>query len=89
MTEKGAATLLQITRDLLDKCRQECHRRELALQSLTPGGSEYVNDPERCVSFVKNVRDKNFELIKQFKLERDEALARLASLEEEKCPVSS
>jgi len=38
------------------------------LLSLTPGGSEFVNDPERCCGFVKDRMDflhrKNIELIK-------------------------
>ena len=38
------------------------------LLSLTPGGSEFVNDPERCCEFVKDRMDflhrKNIELIK-------------------------
>jgi hypothetical protein len=33
------------------------HEWALALQSLTPGGSEYVDDPERCVAFVRETRD--------------------------------
>lgn len=32
-------------------------RWSLALQSLTPGGSEYVDDPERCVSYIRETRD--------------------------------
>ena len=27
-----------------------------ALQSLTPGGSEFVHDPDRCVAFVQEAR---------------------------------
>lgn len=34
---------------LLERCR----RLDIALQSLTPGGSEYVGDPDRCVAFAK------------------------------------
>lgn len=34
---------------LLDRCRE----LDMALQSLTPGGSEYVGDPERCVLRAK------------------------------------
>lgn len=31
-----------------------CRKLDLALQSLTPGGSEYVGDPDRCVKFVRD-----------------------------------
>ncbi len=27
---------------------------DVALQSLTPGGSEYVGDPDRCVAYVQD-----------------------------------
>lgn len=36
---------------------EKCHPRELkamrALESLTPSGSEFVNEVDRCVSFVR------------------------------------
>ena len=35
----------------------ETRRWRLALNSLTPGGSEFVDDPERCVQFVKWAQD--------------------------------
>jgi hypothetical protein len=39
---------------------EKCQARELkamrALESLTPSGSEFVNDVERCVSFVQENR---------------------------------
>ncbi len=34
---------------LLERCR----KLDMALQSLTPGGSEYVGAPERCVERVR------------------------------------
>jgi hypothetical protein len=40
---------------------------DLALQSLTPGGSEFVSDPDRCVEFVKQVRQADFGIIKRDK----------------------
>jgi hypothetical protein len=39
----------------------------LALQSLTPGGSEYVDDPARCVAFVREAREGPMEMLKRFK----------------------
>jgi hypothetical protein len=35
-----------------------------ALQSLTPGGSEFVHDPERCVAFVRQARAGEMEALK-------------------------
>jgi len=35
----------------------------LALESLTPGGSEFVKDPERCVKFIRNVRENEKKLL--------------------------
>jgi hypothetical protein len=61
----------------------EIERRDRALQSLTPGGSEYVNDPERCVSFVRERHESQFALLKKFKLERDEQSARAEKAEAE------
>lgn len=34
---------------------ERCQRLDIALQSLTPGGSEYVGDPDRCVARVREV----------------------------------
>ena len=35
-----------------------CGKLDMALQSLTPGGSEYVGDPDRCVAYAKEQIDK-------------------------------
>ena len=32
-------------------------RYKRALEGLTPGGSEFVDDPERCAACVKSTRD--------------------------------
>ena len=42
---RGAVSLLLI----------RCKRLDMALQSLTPGGSEYVGDPDRCVAHAKKL----------------------------------
>lgn len=62
---------------------------DIALQSLTAMGSEFVNNPERCVAYVKERQLSQHELIKRSILEakaaireRDEALSRLAKLEQ-------
>lgn len=39
----------QATALLLERCR----KLDMALQSLTPGGSEYVGDPDRCAATVR------------------------------------
>jgi hypothetical protein len=39
------------------------HEWALALQSLTPGGSEYVDDPARCVGFVRETRESQHQAI--------------------------
>lgn len=33
-------------------------KTDIAMQSLTPGGSEYVANPERCVLVAKETRDR-------------------------------
>jgi hypothetical protein len=43
-----------------------------ALHSLTPGGSEFANDPDACVNFVKNVRTSQHNYILKLKKENDE-----------------
>jgi hypothetical protein len=55
----------------------------LALQSLTPGGSEYVDDPTRCVAFVREARELQHRVIGKLKRERDEARSSLAAKDAE------
>ena len=43
--------------DQLFLLRSRLQEAEAALQSLTPGGSEFVNDPWRCVKFARDARD--------------------------------
>lgn len=48
----------------------ECDRRMLKrykkeLEGLTPSGSEFVDDPERCAAFVKDRLSFNMGLIKE------------------------
>jgi len=46
---------------------EKCHPRELkamrALESLTPGGSEFVNEVERCVEFLRENRTSQMKMI--------------------------
>ena len=56
---------VQPERDRADKIMR-------ALESLTPSGSEYVNDPERCVQFVRDARDSQMKAMLNWKKQRDE-----------------
>ena len=40
---------------------ERCQKLDMALQSLTPGGSEYVGDPDRCVAFARDQINKGRE----------------------------
>lgn len=55
---------------------------DIALQSLTAMGSEFVNNPERCVVYVKERQQSQHELIKRSILEKKAALADAARLRE-------
>lgn len=50
-----------------------------ALESLTPSGSEFVDDPERCVAFVKSYRETMMNVIRQTKIELNELKEKLAA----------
>jgi hypothetical protein len=45
-----------------------------ALEGLTPGGSEFANDPERCAAFVRDKMEHRHRLIVKFKLRGDKIL---------------
>jgi hypothetical protein len=53
----------------------EKHPAMLALENLTPGGSEYVNDVERCVAAIKETRTQLMDNMRKFKIQRDALLA--------------
>ena len=50
---------------------EQCSRRESkamrALESLTPSGSEFVDEVERCVQFVRDNRESLMRVIVQLK----------------------
>ena len=48
-----------------------------ALESLTPGGSEYVGDPKRCVYFVKEAQAMQHRVILAWAKRAKEAEAKL------------
>lgn len=52
---------------------EKCKPRELvamrALENLTPNGSEFVNDPERCVEFIRRHSQSQHRMIVAQQLE--------------------
>jgi hypothetical protein len=54
-----------------------------AFHSVTPGGSEYANDPQACVDFVRKSRSDQHEAILKFKQERDELLKEKCQLQQD------
>ena len=36
---------------------ERCQRLDMVLQSLTPGSSEYVGDPDRCAAYAMRFQD--------------------------------
>jgi hypothetical protein len=50
-----------------------CRKLDMALQSLTPGGSEYVGDPNRCVTHAKEQIEKYREMWRDAMLALKEA----------------
>jgi hypothetical protein len=57
----------------LAQAEQERDTWKKAFHSVTPGGSEYANDPQACVDFVRKSRSDQHEVILKFKQGRDEA----------------
>ncbi|MFA5573096.1 MAG: hypothetical protein WDA42_08305 [Candidatus Bathyarchaeia archaeon] len=52
--------------ELIKELRAERDMVMRALESLTPGGSEYVGDVARCVEHVLTVRKDQHELLKKY-----------------------
>lgn len=65
---------------------EKCTPRELkamrALESLTPGGSEYVNDVERCVAFVRGSRESLMRVLVKTKQEMNDLKDELRLIKE-------
>lgn len=64
-------------RTALTAAETRVKERDIALCSLTPGGSEYVGDPAACVAYVRKVHESQHDTIMTFKRERDTAQAAL------------
>jgi hypothetical protein len=56
----------------LEQAEQERDTWKKSFHSVTPGGSEYTNDPQACVDFVRKSRSDQHEAILKFKQERDQ-----------------
>lgn len=54
---------LRALADEHERVINERDRYHLALQSLTPGGSEYHGDPARCVAYVHELRESQHRVI--------------------------
>jgi len=78
---------LESTERLLGELNDQLTLAHAALESLTPGGSEYVGDPEACVAYVRATRSDQFDVIKKFKQERDTVHADNEKLREAIEPV--
>jgi hypothetical protein len=61
----------------------ERDRYDMALQSLTPGGSEFVHDPERCVETVRALRRGEHEAAVKYAVRVKELEAECAALKAE------
>lgn len=70
---------------------EKCQPRELqamrALESLTPSGSEFVNDPERCVAFVRDHQASQMRVIVSFKKRVDELQKALEEIRSQISPA--
>ena len=49
---------LHYSEEQVERLKGEVRRREIALTSLTPLGSEWCNAPEKCAEFSRNEREK-------------------------------
>jgi hypothetical protein len=54
-----------ISSQVCELCNPRDSHAMRALESLTPNGSEFVNDPDRCVAFVRERLDFNIQLAKE------------------------
>lgn len=57
--------------EMEEYARQKCLKLEKALVSLTPGGSEFCDDPDYCVKYVKEFQDHQHKLLMNFLLKKD------------------
>ncbi|MEO7048961.1 MAG: hypothetical protein ABI091_26900 [Ferruginibacter sp.] len=58
--------------DQYDKLKEDNERYEKAIVSLTPGGSEFIGDPEYCAKIVKEFQASQHKVICNITLEKKE-----------------
>ena len=63
-----------------DKLKADNEALNKLLCGLTPGGSEFVNDPEYCVKYVKKFEDSQHELIMSLIVENKQLIYQKAEL---------
>jgi DNA repair exonuclease SbcCD ATPase subunit len=64
-----------------EKAERERDEARRAIESCTPGGSEYHNDPITCAIDIRKFRDAQHEMVKRSIARAKEAEARVAELE--------
>lgn len=74
----GGADLLTEAARLLDERLRERDEAVALLERLTPGGSEFANDPERCAEHVRT----RLSSVVRLKADRDAARAEVQTLRE-------
>ena len=66
------------------KAETERDEARRAIESCTPGGSEFVNDPKACAAFITGARDRAHEMIKRGIVRANAAESRLAAAEKDR-----
>lgn len=66
---------------LCEKCTRRDSKAMRALESLTPGGSEFVDEVERCVEVIRWTRTSQMDTIVRLTREKHALEARVALLE--------
>jgi len=74
-TDEDYQELLRIVENL----KGEIERLDNLFQSLTPGGSEFVKEPEKCVAYAKESRSSLFDALKR----KDRIIKQMEALAEE------
>jgi len=55
----------------LSKAQSLARERMLALESLTPGGSEFVGDVKMCVDFIRDTKQRQHDFMKKQRLDNN------------------
>jgi hypothetical protein len=76
----AAVTAVPELLSLLDAAEKRANKAMRALESLTPRGSEFVNDVERCVAFVRESNESKMRAMRTWAKRTHAAESRLADL---------